>query len=344
MTATEEVVEKGLQELMQRELQDATDIRIEGLRRISEGLSRENWIFEGSWNEAGEAVRLPLILRRDPEGSLVETDRRTEFEMLRSLEPAPLPTPRALWLDQDGSRLGRPSMVMVRESGECEWFVLNSARPEEVRLRLARRLVSLLGRIHRVDWRSLGLDRVLTDPGPMASLAEVERWEQELRRFQLEPHPEMELASAWLKARAPRSQATVLVHGDYKPGNALLEGEDITAMLDWELAHLGDPLEDLGWVTNPYRSREHQIPGAWERKQIVDHYVAETGFRVDDAELRWWNVFSCYKLATIILTGVSVFVDGNFDVIYQAPMSLYRVMFELMDTAEQADQDAEQAD
>jgi aminoglycoside phosphotransferase (APT) family kinase protein len=336
MTAAEEVVAKGLQELMVHELPEAQDIRIEGLRRISEGLSRENWIFEGAWTLAGEDVRLPLILRRDPEGSLLETDRRTEFDVLQPLERVSLPTPRALWLDEDGRWLGRPSMVMVRETGECDWFVLNSTRPEDVRLRVARRLVSLLGQIHLVDWRALGLDSVLPDPGPMASLAEVQRWEEQLRRCQLEPHPEMELAISWLKARAPESQRTVLVHGDYKPGNALLEGEDISAMLDWELAHLGDPLEDLGWITNPYRSREHQIPGQWERQQIVEHYVAETGLRVDDAELTWWNVFSCVKLATIILTGVSEFVEGHFDVIYQAPMSLYRVMFDLMDAAEQA--------
>jgi aminoglycoside phosphotransferase (APT) family kinase protein len=339
MTVPEEVVRKGLQDLMEQELPEAEDIRIEGLRRISEGLSRENWIFEGGWTRDGKTERLPLILRRDPEGSLLETDRRTEFDVLQRLEPVPLPTPRALWLDEDGSRLGRPSMVMVREGGECDWFVLNSSRPPDVRLRVAQRLVSLLGQIHLVDWRSLGLDGVLTDPGRRASLAEVERWEEQLRRCQLEPHPEMELASTWLKARAPESQGTVLVHGDYKPGNALLQGEGISAMLDWELAHLGDPLEDLGWITNPYRSREHQIPGVWEREQIVQHYVAETGYRVTDAELTWWNVFSCYKLATIILTGVSVFVEGHFDVIYQAPMSLYRVMFGLMDAAEALDQE-----
>ncbi|MDX6286688.1 MAG: hypothetical protein QOG53_2173 [Frankiales bacterium] len=337
MTATEDVVHKGLLELMHHELPDAQDIRIEDLRRISEGLSRENWIFEGEWNQGGDAVRLPLILRRDPEGSLLETDRRTEFDVLKPLESSSLPTPRVLWLDEDGKFVGRPSMVMVREDGECDWFVLNGSRSSDVRLGLARGLVGLLGQIHLVDWRSLGLDSVLTDPGPMASVAEVERWEGVLRGTQLEPHPEMELAISWLKARAPKSQRTVLVHGDYKPGNALLQGNDISAMLDWELAHLGDPLEDLGWITNPYRSREHQIPELWQRKQIIEHYVAETGFQVTESELTWWNVFSCYKLATIILTGISVFVEGNFDVIYQAPMSLYRVMFELMDVAEQAD-------
>jgi aminoglycoside phosphotransferase (APT) family kinase protein len=328
-------VEKGLREMMEHELHGAANIRIDGLRRISEGLSRENWIFEGAWEKDGQKVRLPLILRRDPEGSLLETDRRTEFEVLQPLEKAPLPTPRALWLDADGTWLGRPSMVMVREEGECDWFVLNGKRPLEERVRVGRRLVNLLGRIHLVDWRAMGLGDRLADTGPMASLAEVDRWEEQLRRNQLEPHPELELAISWLRSRAPRSQRTVLVHGDYKPGNALLAGESISAMLDWELAHLGDPLEDLGWITNPYRSREHQIPDVWGREQIVQHYRDETGFEVEEPELAWWNVFSCFKLSTIILTGISVFVEGHFDVIYQAPMSLYRVMFELMDAADE---------
>lgn len=327
----EDEIRTGLLELMEQQIPEASDISIEGLHRISEGLSRENWIFEGSWIRGGETVKLPLILRRDPVGSLLETERRAEFDILRPLAASALPTPRALWLDEDGQWLGRPSLVMVREEGECDWFVLNGSRPLGSRLRIARNFVSLLGRIHTVDWRSLGLGEVLIDPGPTASLHELEMWEGQLRRHQLEPHPEMELALTWLRSRAPSSQATVLVHGDYKPGNALLVGEDLSAILDWELAHLGDPLEDLGWVTNPYRSREHQIPGEWERAQIVEHYCIQTGFEVDYRALRWWNVFSCFKLATIILTGISVFVRGHFDVIYQAPMALYRVMYALMD-------------
>lgn len=335
MTTAEEEVVGGLLQLMNSELGGAEDIRIDGLRRISEGLSRENWVFEGSWKEGGKSVSLPLILRRDPVGSLLETERRTEFDVLQPLPTTGLPVPRALWIDEDGSILGRPSIVMIREEGDVDWFVLNGSAPIEQRVRLAQRLVQLLAQIHRVDWRALGLDKVLSDPGSKPSLKELEHWEGQLRRSQLEPHPELELALEWLRARAPESQATVLVHADYKPGNALLKDGEITAMLDWELAHLGDPLEDLGWITNPYRSREHQITGVWEREQIMEHYAAESGFRVDDQELTWWNIFSCFKLSVIILTGVSEFVEGHFDVIYQAPMSLYRVMYRLMDDYDQ---------
>lgn len=334
-TPEHETVEKGLLELMSREMPDAHDISIHDLRRVSEGYSRENWIFEGSWTHDGEEVHLPLILRRDPVGSLLETERRTEFDVLQPLADSGLPVPRALWLDEDGALLGRPSLVMVRAEGTVDWFVLNGSQPLEARLDLARRLVSLLAQIHRVDWRALGLDRVLEDPGPKASLAQVAYWEEQLRENQLEPHPELDLVITWLRQRAPDSQATVLVHGDFKPGNALLKDGEITAKLDWELTHLGDPLEDLGWITNPYRRREHQIPDVWERGDIVAHYAAESGFEVPERELYWWNVFSCFKLSVIILNGISAFAKGEFDVIFQIPMDLYRVMYELMDAAEQ---------
>ena len=62
------------------------------------------------------------------------------------------------------------------------------------------------------------------------------------------------------------------------------------AILDWEMAHLGDPLEDLGWVTNPMRRTEHQIPGAWETEQMLDYYAASTGRDVSRARVRWWRV------------------------------------------------------
>ena len=122
------------------------------------------------------------------------------------------------------------------------------------------------------------------------------------------------------------------MHGDFKPGNALIEGEHISAKLDWETAHLGDPLEDLGWVTNSVRKREHQIAGVWEREQIVATYSALTGRRVNEAALRWWNVFSCWKLAVIQLTAVNEFVAGRYDRVFQTPSWLYRPMFQMMES------------
>jgi aminoglycoside phosphotransferase (APT) family kinase protein len=122
----------------------------------------------------------------------------------------------------------------------------------------------------------------------------------------------------------------VLVHGDFKPGNALMRGREVGVVLDWETAHLGDPLEDLGWVTNPLRRREHQIPGAWTATELLSRYEARTGLAAADEALRWWQVLANFKLAVIGLTGVAAFVDGRYDRAHQVPGALFGVMFDLI--------------
>jgi aminoglycoside phosphotransferase (APT) family kinase protein len=325
-------VGERLERFLIAQLGPAAGVRIEGLRRTSAGFSRENWVFDAAWRApSGESVTEPLIMRRDPVGSVLDTDRRAEFAVLEALEPTGVPAPHVRWLDADGEWLGRPSVVMVREDGECDWFVLSSERHVDDRVAIAHRYLDLLASIHTLDWRDAGLAAVLDDPGDAAALAAVDHWQSELRRHQVEPHPELEVVVAWLREHAPANPVTSLVHGDFKPGNALMKGDEVHVMLDWETAHLGDPIEDLGWITNPVRAREHQIPGAWERAQIVERYALLTGHDVDDAALRWWNVLANYKLSVITLTGVGAFVEGRFDRIHQAPLGLARVMFSMID-------------
>jgi aminoglycoside phosphotransferase (APT) family kinase protein len=234
------------------------------------------------------------------------------------------------WLDAEGAWLGRPSIVMVREQGECDYFVLNGTRPLAVRIALAEQFCDLLVSVHQVDWQALGLGRVLDDPGGHAALAAVDHWEAVLRRHQLEPLPEMELIIGWLRSHAPVARATVLVHGDFKPGNALLSGDDVVVMLDWETAHLGDPVEDLGWVTNPLRRREHQIPGSWTERELLSRYTASTGLSVAEEALRWWRVLANFKLSVIALTGLAAFVGGTYDRPHQLPAALIVLMLDLI--------------
>ncbi len=320
----------GLRAFLAFELGDAQHLALSDLKRTSTGFSRENWTFVAHWRDASGDHSLPLILRRDPPGSLLETDRRCEFGVLRSLHSTGLPVPSTPWADIEGRWLGSPSLIMEIAPGECDWHALTGARPLAIRLALANAFLALLSQIQSVEWRGLGLGDLLGDPGPNAALRELGHWGAELRRVQLEPMPEMELVLSWLEARARPSRRTVLVHGDFKPGNALILDDRISAMLDWETAHLGDPLEDLGWITNPARSGEHQIPGAWERTEIVAAFKHRTGYAFEDDELVWWNMFSCWKLAIIILTGARAFIDGRFDRVHHNPTWLYRRMLKMM--------------
>ncbi|GAB2983501.1 phosphotransferase family protein [Amycolatopsis acidiphila] len=304
---------------------DARDGEITGLTRAGSGRSRDNWLFDLTVDGAVE----PLILRTDPEGGLIDTDRAVEFGVLRGLEKSGLPTPIARWLDADGSALGRPSLIMRRLPGSCDYRVLRDpARPLEERVALARTFCELLAAVHAVDWPALGLGATLPDPGPKAARAELERWAGVLRADQLEPWPEIEYAIAVLGERAPRSAGTVLVHADFKPGNILLLGDQVSALLDWELAHLGDPLEDLGWVTQPLRAGEHTIDGAWAAADLVAHYERTSGNAVDPTALAWWVAFSTFKTAVMQVSGLRAFLEERADEPYRPTRRVLATMLD----------------
>jgi aminoglycoside phosphotransferase (APT) family kinase protein len=312
----ESTMTSQLQAFLESRLGDRAP-EIFGLVKASLGRSRENWLFDAVWHDAGQEVREPLIVRRDPLGGLVESDRSTEFALLKALESSSIPSPKVRWLDATGEWLGRPSLIMHRERGASDYYILNGELPLDTRVALARELCDLLAELHLVSWQTIGIGEVLDDPGPWASRAELERFIDTLHEDQLEPYPELELAILWLREKAPRAQATVLVHADFKAGNVLLDGTEVVALLDWELAHLGDPLEDIGWITQPLREREHLIPGAWQRSDLLERYSRKTGFAVEPESLRWWNTFSTFKTAVMQVSGLRSYLEGRSDEPYR---------------------------
>jgi aminoglycoside phosphotransferase (APT) family kinase protein len=294
------------------------DATLVNLRPVGLGRSRENWVFDlVSPGADGTDQIEPLIVRTDPDGGLVDTDRSTEFAVLRALEHSTLPTPAVRWLDATGEHIGRPGLVMRRASGVCDYRIVNGPLPLDVRIDLARQFCDLLAQVHGVDWADLGLGAVLADPGPEAARFELDRWEQVLRTDQLEAYPELDLALLELRDWAPRTSRTVLVHADFKPGNILLEDNRVACLLDWELAHLGDPLEDVGWVTQPLRTREHLIAGAWEADDLIARYEQVSGTHVDRLALQWWQIFSTLKTAIMQVSGLRAFLEGRSDEPYR---------------------------
>ena len=104
-------------------------------------------------------------------------------------------------------------------------------------------------------------------------------------------------------------------------------------LLDWELAHLGDPHDDLGWITQPLRTREHLIPGAWERPQLFAHWERRTGLTVDPAAVRWWNVMACLKTAVMQVTGLASWLEGRTDTMYRLTNGCVLAALDLMEAA-----------
>lgn len=303
------------------------------LRLLAGGMSRSTWAMSVrvKSNDDDESwTQRDLVLQLLPESGLLESDLVAEFDLLRSLENTSVPAPTPYWLDPDGSTLGAPGLITGRVDGTCDPFILSGDTPLEDRLALAHNFVGLLASLTTADVSELVARGQLTDPGVDAARLAVETWSSRHEAVRTESSPELALISTWLRSHAPTTDRRVLVHGDFKPGNILVKDGGVEALLDWETAHLGSPLEDLGWVTNPVRQREHQIADHWEAPAMVREFEQRSGIHVDPDELRWWNIFSCYKLAVIVLSGVHGYLTGGSPHLHHQPTWLFRAMFTMI--------------
>lgn len=134
-----------------------------------------------------------------------------------------------------------------------------------------------------------------------------------MRQQMLEPQPALELAIAWLRAHQPVAQKVTLVHGDYRTGNFLVDGDRITGVLDWEMVHLGDPLEDVAWAClRAWRwAGDARIGGLMPRQEFYQRYEEASGLKVDPESIRFWEVLGNLKAAVIFLTGGRSFCEGR---------------------------------
>jgi aminoglycoside phosphotransferase (APT) family kinase protein len=183
---------------------------------------------------------------------------------------------------------------------------------EKARQRLTGQLGTILARIHAIDPEAHGLAE-LGGAGADSARGEVTRMAEGARQLAVEPHPVLDLAERWLLERAPAPRRRVLVHGDYRLGNLVCDDEGVRAVLDWELAHLGDPLEDLGWLcVRAWRFGSDALPvaGVGTRQELVAAYEAGGGGPVDLEALRFWEACGNFKLALVFITQARVFLDG----------------------------------
>lgn len=314
-----ETMTERLRAFLAARVEGASDVAVTGLRRTGTGSSRENWPFDARWvDRSGATVHRELLLRRDPQSAVVDTGRVTEFALLAALAHTEVPAPSAYWLDDTGEELLRPGMVVARLPGSTHRAVLRDKNPLRLtvddRSKLAVRLCDLLADVHQVDIDATGLRDVLPTPVPNPAEAELDRWERQLDQAELEPQPALRWTSRWLRDHLPPEPTRlVLVHGDFRPANVLVHEGDVRALLDWELAHLGDPLDDLGWYCAPLYAREHFVPGGWEQADFLRHYTERTGQHVDTDALRFWQILTVFRLAVIALQGIRIFCTGESD-------------------------------
>ena len=279
---------------------------VTGAAKLSGGASQETWSFD----IVHPAGPVGAILRRSPKGYGAAPTRAAgldaEARLMQLAHDAGLPSPRVLHVLEPKDELGT-GFIMQRVEGETiARKILRDAQFANARPMLARRLGEVAAGIHALPLARLPGLRTAT------STSEITDLEREYRGFDW-PRPVFELALRWLRGHDPGPpDRLTLVHGDFRHGNLIIGPDGLRAVLDWELAHLGDAMEDMGWIcVNSWRFGEIDRPvgGFGSREELFAGYQAAGG-RVDPDRVKFWEVMGTLRWGVMCCGMMQRFREG----------------------------------
>jgi len=300
-----EVRVEAVTALLKRHIGDATEVR--ELRRLSGGANQETWSFDA----VIAGAPCPLILRRTPGGARNLAANASgltleiEAKLIDLAGRSGVPVPAVRCVLQPADDLGS-GFVMDRIPGETiARRILRNDEFADVRPRLARQCGSILAAIHGI---AIGDLKLALSPAQ----AQLDQYRSLYDAYD-HPHPVFEIAFRWLADRIPDDGVPILVHGDFRNGNLVVGADGVRAVLDWELAHIGDPMEDLGWIcVNSWRFGEIERPvgGFGMREDMFAGYQAAGGGTVDPERVKWWETFGSLKWGIMCMTMYQIFRGG----------------------------------
>lgn len=275
-------------------------------RMLTGGASQETWAFEVGTPNGPH----PLILRRSasaPESATDSIALADEARLIDRLARHGLAVPAVEYVLRPEDGLGE-GFVMTQFAGETlPQRILKVPELAGARERLAWDCGMFLGTLHQVPTGELGFLRK-TD-----TAEEIERQYQQYRRTGVR-RPVFELAFRWLRDHCPPDGgAAALVHGDFRNGNLIVADSGLRAVIDWELAHLGNPMEDLGWIcVSSWRFGEldHPVGGFGSREALLAGYEAAGGGRVDPEVVAYWEIFGTLRWGVICQVMAESYVSG----------------------------------
>jgi len=256
-----------------------------------------------------------LVLRRPPFGAKIKTahDMGREHRILSHLVAVYPKVPRPYAFCADEAVLGAPFYIMERVTG----IILRTKPPEGLELtpalmgRISEGFIDNLATIHGIDYVAAGLGDLGRPEGYVTR--QVEGWPKRYQNARTDDIPEMDRLARWLVEHKPAEAGGCLIHNDYKHDNLILDPQDparIKAVLDWEMATIGDPLMDLGstlgyWVDaddpEDWQQQSFGIttwPGNLNREQLLERYVAKSGRTVSNAV--FYYAYGLFKIAVIV--------------------------------------------
>lgn len=262
--------------------------------RLSGGASQETYRILIRTTE-GEELR--LALRRAPGGESKEVvdsypGLATEALLMRSAKEVGVPEPEVFYVLEEVDSLG-DGFIMEWLEGEALGARINrSPEFEAIRPRLAYECGQILASIHGINLKKTGLEKKLSVIPPEAFVNQT--WER--YRLLETPQPMIDYTARWLLDHLPQHNEISLVHNDFRVGNFMVNAGGIIAVLDWEVAHIGDPMRDLGWIcTNSWRfGGEGPVGGFGEYEDLFNGYEVVSGKKVDPEHVKFWEVFGSF--------------------------------------------------
>ena len=274
-------------------------VTVDGLTRLSGGASRETWSFDAV---GPDGSRTELVLRRDPPGRPSEPGTMSrEAAVIRQALAAGLAVPEVLLSTEEPDRWGTAGLVMRRVAGET----IARRILRDAAYRAARPVL-----VGQVGEFAAGLHALAVPPG-LPLIDPLDSVRAELAAFD-EVSPVFELALRTLEATRPPAREPVIVHGDLRLGNLIVDPDGLRAVLDWELAHAGHPVEDLGWFcVKAWRfGVDAPAAGLGSREDLLGAYRAAGGADVTLDELRWWEILGTLRWGVICLTQAQAHLSG----------------------------------
>lgn len=275
-------------------------------QRLSAGASMETWAF----GVTGPSGRRDMVLRHRPGEFDEETARSvslaTEAALILAAERAGAPVAPLIRLCEPHDNLGE-SHITLRISGETLGRkIVNDPRFEVVRPKLARQCGGILAQIHAVP--RVGLPLKTSD-----ARSELDRYEEVYRTCGAQ-RPILELAFSHLRKTLPQPVSDVVLHGDFRNGNLMIDPDlGVAAVLDWELSHLGDPAEDLSWLcVNSWRfgRADKPVGGFGEYHDLLEGYAAAAGVEIPLSRVLFWQTLGSLKWGVMCLTMYMSYATG----------------------------------
>lgn len=309
------------------------EAEIRRLERLAGGTSRESWLVE---IKKADETSQTFVLRRDLASTYADRAlyRDQEFRVMRAAAAAGVQVPVPHFFCVEPCILDAPFLVMDHIDGFSSGYdVLERADLSEARLSLPVQLGQQLARIHALDHHHVDL-QMLPTPRPTYSPAQEALTEIRSGILQLGVHnPILEFGLRWLEKRTPACPDWVVVHGDFRLGNFIVNGRGLAGIIDWEFAHLGDPAEDLAWISLRhwrYHHGDRRFAGVADSAEaFYKAYEAAGGRPVDRTAVDFWSVCGNLRWAVVCLAQSRRHLSGRDQSVELASLGRRSAEFQL---------------